>query len=98
MTRRTYGGNKEERSVWAGKSRSGYAFAGFPCPNAEFQRYNKSKQINILKNQNQFKTCVNLHQTKGEKKIKQMKYFVFENRIIWYYSYQKEGYMIRNFG
>ena len=29
--------------------------------------FNKSKQINILKNQNQFKTCVNLHQTKGEK-------------------------------
>ena len=58
MTRRTYGENKEERSVWAGKSCEGVAGAGFLCQNAEFQRYNKSKHINILKNQNQYKTCV----------------------------------------
>jgi len=28
---------------------------------------------------------------------KQMKYFDFENRIIWYYSYQKEGYQLITF-
>jgi hypothetical protein len=63
----TYGGNKEERSVLAGKLRSGYACAPFPRQNAEFLRCNNCKQINILKNQNQIKNCVNLHQIKGEK-------------------------------
>jgi len=67
MNRRTYGGKTGKRSVSGGKFRSGYASAPFPSRNAEHQQYNKCKPIIVLKNLNQFKTCVNLHQTKGEK-------------------------------
>ena len=67
MIRRTYGRKQETRSVAAGKFRSGYASASFPCRNAENQRNNKRIKIFFLNNKNQAKTCVSLHQTKREK-------------------------------
>ena len=63
MIRRTYGREQEAPSVAAGKFRSGYASAPFPCRNAEGQQFNKRKQINFINNQNQIKSCVNLHPT-----------------------------------
>ena len=67
MNRVTYSGKKGKRSGTAGKWSEGVAAAKFPCRTAEYQRNNINAQIIFLNNQNKSKTCVNLHQTKGEK-------------------------------
>ena len=60
-------GKDRKKKRFGRKIPLGYAYAILSCYNTEYMKYNKNNPINILKNLNQFKTCVHLHQTKREK-------------------------------